>query len=317
MRWLVVVYSLIFMSTSGSAQKWHEPSDTLNKQRANFLTIGQSCLWLGSQAGLYMAWYSQYDQEPFHFFNDWPGWMQMDKVGHVAATYQEGWILYKMNRWAGMTEKRARNQALIMSYGFQTTFEVMDGFSSGWGFSWYDQAANTVGSGLFWAQQKAWGEQRIITKFSFWQSGLTNAPWFEGSRARTLYGKSVFEQWLKDYNGQTYWLSANVWSLVGKPDRFPKWLNIAVGYSVDNMLGAESNSWDVITVAGQSIEELPYTSPLIRQRQYLLSLDIDLSHVDLPPYLTWVKPVFGLVKFPFPALEINSHNGLRGHAIYF
>lgn len=317
MRWLVVVFSVLLFTQQLGAQKWFESSDTLNSKRATLLTVGQSALWLGSQAGLYVAWYSQYDQEPFHFFNDWPGWMQMDKAGHVAATYQEGWNLYKMNRWAGMSERRSMNQALLFSYGFQTTFEIMDGFSSGWGFSWYDQAANTIGAGLFWGQQKLWREQRIVAKFTFWPSGLTKEPWFEGTRAQKLFGSSVLEQWLKDYNGQTYWLSANVWSFTGKSDKMPKWLNLAVGYSVNNVLGAESNSWEVLTFSNEGVVEELYTSPLTREAQFLLSLDIDVSKLNLPPYLAWSKHIFGVVKLPFPALELNSKRGLVAHPIYF
>ena len=45
--------------------------------------------------------------------------------------------------------------------------EVMDGFSTHWGFSKGDMLANIIGTGLFAAQQKWWGEQRMSLKFSF------------------------------------------------------------------------------------------------------------------------------------------------------
>jgi len=46
-------------------------------------------------------------------------------------------------------------------------------------------------------------------------------------RPNTLGGNFI-QQALKDYNGQTYWLSANIWSF-NKESNFPKWLNIAFG----------------------------------------------------------------------------------------
>ena len=48
------------------------------------------------------------------------------------------------------------------------------------------------------------------------------------------------QQVLKDYNGQTYWLSANIWSF-NKESNFPRWLNVAFGYGADGMLYGENN----------------------------------------------------------------------------
>jgi hypothetical protein len=50
---------------------------------------------------------------------------------------------------------------------FLTVVEVLDGFSSGWGFSIGDLGADLAGSGLFIAQELVWNEQRIQVKFSF------------------------------------------------------------------------------------------------------------------------------------------------------
>ena len=43
-----------------------------------------------------------------------------------------------------------------------TTVEIMDGFSSAWGFSWGDEVANLSDSLLFTLQQYFWDEQRIL-----------------------------------------------------------------------------------------------------------------------------------------------------------
>ena len=47
---------------------------------------------------------------------------------------------------------------------------------------------------------------------------------------------------LKDYNGQTYWLSANLKSFF-KKSNVPTWLNISVGYGAEGMFGATENIW--------------------------------------------------------------------------
>ncbi|GAB5539527.1 MAG: DUF2279 domain-containing protein [Salibacteraceae bacterium] len=294
------------------AQRWYESSDTLNRKRAIGVAAAQGGLYASTVLGLQFAWYSQYQNGKFRFFNDWPGWGQMDKVGHSATAYQIGTNLYQINRWAGVSKKSSAWYAAGLGFSYQLVIEVMDGFSSGWGFSNYDLAFNTLGSGMFLAQQLGWDEQRLQLKYSFFPSGLTHLKGYEGRRARNLYGEHLYEQWLKDYNGQTYWLSANVWSLIGKPDNFPKWMNLAVGYSVNNFLGAESNSWTDPDDPNSIL-----ISSRTRQRQVLLSLDVDLTHVSLPKYLIWVKPIFGVVKFPFPALEWNDQKGLGGHWIYF
>jgi hypothetical protein len=44
-------------------------------------------------------------------------------------------------------------------------------------------------------------------------------------------GKNIWQRWLKDYNGQTYWLSINPSSFIKDNSGFPKWLNTAFDYA--------------------------------------------------------------------------------------
>jgi hypothetical protein len=123
---------------------------------------------------------------------------------------------------------------------FLTVVEVLDGFSSGWGFSIGDLGADLAGSGLlFIAQELAWNEQRIQVKFSFHRNTY-NDPLLN-RRADDLFGnRTHLERMLKDYNGQTYWMSANLKSFF-KKSNLPAWLNIAVGYGADGMFGGTEN----------------------------------------------------------------------------
>jgi hypothetical protein len=307
--------SLIFLLLAGlqcHAQRILNPSDTLNKPRRNLILGTEVVGYSGSLFALQFAWYQGYQTGGFHFFNDWPGWQQMDKTGHLVTNYQICNTVYKFNKWAGASDSRATWKGAALSTSYQLVVEVMDGFSEGWGFSWGDIGFNTLGGGSFLVQQLAWKEQRFQFKYSFTPINYKKYTAQEERRQRNLYGNTIIEQWLKDYNGQTHWVSANIWSLAGKPARFPKWLNVAVGMSSNNVLGAESNTWtDPDNEANQ------ITSSLMPERQFIMSFDVDLTRANLPNYLNWMKAVFGVIKFPSPALEWNSERGFRGHALYF
>lgn len=174
----------------------------------------------------------------------------------------------------------------------------MDGFSEEWGFSWGDMAFNAMGSGLYVGQELLWKEQRILIKYSFHQTQYADL------RPETL-GNGLLEEMLKDYNGQTYWLSANLKSFF-KTSNIPKWLNIAFGYGAEGMISATN---DIDIEGFQAVN--PY-------RQYYLSLDIDLSRIETnSSLLRTIFDVFNLIKVPFPTLEINSRGTLKLHYIYF
>lgn len=303
-----LVLVLLLFATQGQSQAWWQQADSLKPKRVVLATSAQAVTYTSTLTGLYFLWYASYDQSNFHFFDDLQTWHQMDKMGHITTSYQIGDGLYRINRWTGLPHKKAMRRSLLLGYSYQLVVEVFDGFSDAWGFSYSDQIANTLGTTTFWIQQEIWDEQRIKWKYSFWPSKLGNGNTPEAQRAENLYGTSLTEKWLKDYNGQTYWLSANIWSLAGKPDNFPRWLNVALGYSASGLLGAERNSWD--------IDDQVYTSSVERGRQLVLSLDIDLYKARLPKFLEFVKPVFGLIKFPFPALEWNTTQGFKGHLLY-
>jgi hypothetical protein len=107
--------------------------------------------------------------------------------------------------------------------GYLSIIEVLDGFSSKWGFSPGDMIANIAGTALFAAQQRGWNEQRIAMKFSY--HGTIYPKYYPDE-----LGKNWISRIIKDYNGQTYWLSLNLKSLMSSKSEFPGWLNASVGY---------------------------------------------------------------------------------------
>jgi hypothetical protein len=114
---------------------------------------------------------------------------------------------------------------------------------------------------------------------------------------------------IKDYNGQTYWLSVNMQSFLPAASRFPKFLNVAFGYGAEGMLRGYINPTAINGIA------TPYFH---RYRQYFLSLDLDLTRIKTKSrVLNNIFNVLGVVKLPFPAIEYNSMKEWKLHGFYF
>lgn len=273
-----------------------KPSDTLNKPRRNAVIISESSLATLALIGLDQLWYADYPRSRFKTINDSGEWLQMDKFGHVFSSYQLGRIGANTLNWAGISKKDQLLFGSTLCLGFLTAVEVMDGFSEEWGFSWTDMVANVTGTGLYIGQELLWKEQRILLKYSFHRTD------FAKQRPDKL-GNGLFEEFLKDYNGQTYWLSANLNSFF-KTDYIPNWLNLAFGYGADGMLTGDPND--------------PLFLNQNRTRQYYLSLDIDLTRIKTNSnILKTIFDVFNVIKIPFPAIELNSEGRLKMHYFYF
>jgi len=278
-------------------------STSFNKARVIGVTSVAGVGYVGGMIGLYQLWYKDYDLGKFHTINDNKAWLQVDKVGHGFSAYQMGRWVFTAYDWAGLDNKKA---AIIGgSYGFLylTTVEIFDGFSTNWGFSWGDVAANATGTALFMSQQLGWQEQRINLKFSYWP---TDYPEYNPD----VLGNNHIQRVLKDYNGQTFWLSVNPQSFSSSRKIFPKWLNIAVGYGATGM----RNTYDNTIPFGETYFEDSYN----RTRQFYLSLDIDLTKIKTKSeFLRLLLAAANTLKIPFPTLEYNNVDGFRMHGIYF
>ena len=210
------------------------PSDTFNRRRFWSLVGTGTASYVGAIALLQNLWYAQYPQSRFHLFNDEGEWLQMDKVGHIISAYQGSKWVYGAMRWSGMKNQNAAWFGMGVGTAFQATIEILDGFSSEWGFSWSDIAANTTGCALFGFQQAVWDEQRIVIKVSNTprKYPLTPIRSIDGSktttirdRANDLYGDNYTQTFFKDYNQIIIWFSVNPKSFY-KSSRLPDWLNV-------------------------------------------------------------------------------------------
>ncbi len=307
-------YTIIFLLLSFTVTVFAQSAKTndslqLYKKRRQ-LVAGINVLgYGGSLLLLNQAWYKNYPKAPLHSFNDSKEWLQVDKFGHAWAAYNTGRASAAMWRWAGLSQQKAAWVGGLSGAGYLTVIEFLDARSAQWGFSWADMAANITGSGLFISQELLWQEQRIQYKFSFHTNTYKDVVLHQ--RANSLFGNSWYERMLKDYNGQTYWLSANLHSFF-KTSNLPPWLNIAVGYGADGLFGGFENKW---TDANGTIID---RSDILRIRQFYLAPDIDFTKIKTRS--KFMKTLFaGLnaFKFPTPALMLNNKGKLKVHAFYF
>lgn len=272
-------------------------SDSLSISKQRKLTLGVSSLAITTGSLLYLnqVWYQPYRTAKFHTFDDNAEWFQMDKFGHTLTTYQTARLMMQAMDWSGYSTKKQLLLGGLSGFAYMSAIEMMDGYSDGWGFSWGDMLANTIGSGIAISQHVFWSKQRIQLKFSYYTSGYaTYRP--------DLLGKTFSEQILKDYNAQTYWLSVNPSLFFHKKTRFPEWLNIALGYGANGMLGARYNNLLIQDANGN-------TKYVNRYRQYYVSLDIDLTRI--PTKSKFLKSLFScvnIIKMPFPTLELSEGN---------
>ncbi|MFM8449808.1 MAG: DUF2279 domain-containing protein [Haliscomenobacter sp.] len=296
------------------------PSDTLNRSRIWTVSAGGALGYGAAMYGLNKLWYTDYPREKFHTFNDWGEWEHIDKAGHALTAYAESQFASTIFRWTGLSPQASAWLGAGTGLLFQSTIEVFDGFSGGWGFSWGDMAFNTGGSSLFLGQQLLWKEQRIRLKISHTPPPYGAQPIRATSGISRPFDQTVEElyghfpaSFFKDYNGMTTWATVNPASFFSqKPAWVPAWLNLAVGYGANNVFGAYGNA---ITDAEGNVF---YLQDLPRYRQLYLSFDIDLTRLPVKnPLLRTLFATLNWIKIPSPTMEWNSLGQPAFHWMYW
>lgn len=263
--------------------------DTNRIKWVNRISLGGyalSALYLGT------VWYANEELSHFHFFDDSREWQQMDKVGHALGGYHASKWMISLYRWSGQDKKKALIQGGLYGFLAMSSIEAFDGFGEKWGASVYDIGANLVGSGLAVMNQHLWYENRIQLKVFYWPSEYTGKEEYE-----YLFGTHIAEWIVKDYNGQTLWMSVRVHSFLPEgrfKQIYPQWLNLAVGYGAEGMIGGyHEDPWD-------EIRKREY-------RQLYLSLDIDLSNIPTRSgFLNTLFNVASIIRIPLPAIQFDQ-----------
>lgn len=287
---------MIFCSTGVLPASDSLATDSVDQKKVRQVALVAAGVYGVALYGLNEAWYDDFPRSGFHFFNDNAEWKQLDKVGHFYSAFHISSTGIHLLKQAGLPSGKARFWGGMMGVMILTPIEILDGFSEEYGASWGDIIANSAGSAVAMGQHLLWDEVRIKPKFSFSSSG------YAAQRPNVL-GDGFHEEFLKDYNGQTYWLSFDLHAFT-EGRKLPKWLNIALGYGAENLIYAndlqnERSGFD------------PY-------RQYYLALDLDLSHFkSKSKFVNTLIYLVDLIHLPAPALEYNRVQGWKFHALTF
>jgi Predicted periplasmic lipoprotein (DUF2279) len=270
-----------------------ETGNPADSKKKFYLVIGMIAVLYALALGLLSwTWYSKQFSFSFQFFDDLAEWNQMDKWGHLFASFQASAIASRLFLWTRYyDEKKSRRTGTIVAFLIVSSIEIPDGFSERYGASWYDIAANGIGCLAFLFQYLLWGRIKIFSKFS---AHLTSFATLNPS----LLGDNIFHRLLKDYNGQTYWFSVHLHFI-----RLPSWLCLSIGVGADGMIRGRPEQNELLQLN-------PY-------RKYFISLDINLHEIKTRSRLL-NSILFGLnmIKIPAPAIELSAR-GIRFHAIYF
>ncbi len=297
-----VLIGLLSLSTL-KAQKISKKNYPEEIQKGKLATaiISESIFYVGGMSYLQFIWYKDHDRVPFHFYNDNSGYQQVDKFGHAFGSYMESYIGYHWLRSAGVPKKQSLLYGGTLGFLLQAPIEVFDGLYEGWGFSWGDIIANTVGAGLLIGQELLFDD--LVFKYKLSLSPSEYAPMANG-----YLGNNIWESLFYDYNSHTFWLSSNINRFV-QQDKLPDWLNLAVGYSANGMFGEFENRTYYRGV------HIPETT---RYRQYLLSLDIDWTKIHTnSKFLNALLQAMAFIKLPFPAIEFNSLGKFKAYWMYY
>ena len=175
------------------------------------------------------SWWSEH-QTSFHFDDgaDLTYALNVDKAAHFMGGLQSADIFTSSMKWAGMSEKKA----VFYGAGFgtlsQLAIEIKDAYSPYWGFSKWDLLIGTLGS--FWPITQYYSDnfKEINFKFSYFKHSNIYCE-LEAQRGKEVIRNS----WMDDYPNQTYWLSFNINTFINN-GLWPDWLNIAVGFGLDD-----------------------------------------------------------------------------------
>lgn len=284
---LLFAAGLMFHSTECFSQ-----ADSVNRKRLTAVVITSAVGVPATYAGLYQVWYKNSPRQSFTFFNDNAEWKQMDKAGHFFSSFYLSYAGSQVLKWSNVSQTKADFAGALAGFLIVAPVEIFDGYSAAYGASTGDLVANAAGPLFFFGQKKLWNETRIQPKLSFHRTGYAKLR-------PELLGENLISEVVKDYNGHTHWLSFDV----DKFTRFPKWLNIAVGYGAEAMVYARDE---------QNIQ-----NGFDSYRQYYLSVDFDLTAVRTrSKFVKTLLFVASAIKLPAPAFIFSRH-GAEFRAFYF
>jgi uncharacterized protein YfiM (DUF2279 family) len=261
--------------------------DNINDTRLYVIAGVHAAAMAGVYAAHFTAWWDQQVND-YRFVFDWYDnyYLEMDKFGHFFANIQVTKGSATMWQWAGFKRRTALWLGFLTSTVFYTGVELNDGMYDDLGFSVPDLVADFLGAAYAVAQEYYRPLKHFNFKISYWPSDF-----YRNDDYKNYDGFKKYEaptSVLDDYDGMTFWLSADVnWLLpdVIKP-YWPDWLNIAIGYGAKN---------------------LPQSNQSRKKREFYIALDYNLNYLPGQcPILKAAKGVLNAIHLPAPTIRITS-----------
>lgn len=201
-------------------------NDSIKKGRV--ILVSSSLLGALSGSYLYIenSWWNE-KQQSFHFDNgsDKVYALNVDKAGHFMGGLQAADVFSGSMRWAGMRKKQSLWYGAAFGSALQLAIEMKDAYAPYWGFSKWDLAIGSTGAFLPVIKYYSPTLNAIDIKLSYWKRH--NTYWdLEAQRGKTPNKYA----WQDDYVNQSYWLSVD---LNYFNNNIPDWLNIAIGFGLD------------------------------------------------------------------------------------
>jgi Predicted periplasmic lipoprotein (DUF2279) len=291
MAWIRTLVFLLAIPCFAIAQSSPD-SSVVRTKSLRIAAITTGVVYVGALAGLNHLWYGESDKQSFRFFNDNAEWKQVDKAGHFYSAFYLSYGFSKGLQHYGVKSSKADLIGTILGFAVLVPIEIFDGYSDAYGASSGDLLADGAGALFYLGQARLWKEVRLKPKFSFHTTKYADLR-------PELLGEGI-EQIIKDYNGQTYWLSVDIDKFIS----FPRWLNIAFGYGADGMIYA------------RDYQHIPNGLPQ-PFRQYYIALDPDLSAIRTKSRaIKTLLFLADMIKLPAPTLEF-SQSRVKFHGFYF
>jgi hypothetical protein len=292
MKSLINVCLIIFITAVRVSGQSNDSIPPVNKKGLTTAAVSATVIYGASLYGLSKLWYEDSPRESFHWFNDNKEWKQVDKVGHFYSSYYLAYGFSKGLQHYNVPERKADLVGALCGFAVMVPIEILDGYSPDYGASAGDLVADAAGPLFYFLEKRLWNEVRIHPKFSFHQTS------YAAHRPEVL--GSGGEEILKDYNGQTYWLSVDVDKFI----RFPRWLNLAGGYGAEGMVYA------------RDAENIEAGFPPA-YRQYYFALDWDLTAIrSNSKFVKTLLFIGNMIKLPAPTL-IFSEKGTEFNLFYY
>ena len=214
-----------------SCQSTIAQNDTirLNKNRVFIVGSTLSASLFGSYYYLQNSWWSE-SQIPFHFDQgaDLKYALNVDKLGHFMGGLQATDIFSSSMQWAGMSQKKALWYGAFFGSSLQLAIEIKDGYAPYWGFSNWDLGMGVAGS--VWPVLQHYNNYLEAVKFKFSYYKHSSIYWqLEAERGNPVSQNS----WQDDYPNQTYWAAFDIAHFI-ELSFWPDWLNIAIGFGLDD-----------------------------------------------------------------------------------